>query len=245
MKHNRPLEISLMDQTSLVRSGMCVCVCVLAVGTWADLDGFRLFFSPPGWFFHADPLQLQCDRLSVFSTLVFCMVNLHYQDNSYYPTTLAFSLLCPLSIFVTLSCTDLPLVQLSSIFSFILQPVFSQQLKSFVPTEEKDRSIPSPPTSTLDCRASPLNSAWGDYTSFPLTCPHPLPRYLLFPTILFADILITAHSDLLCLARLILSDRYFFSPLVCSPPTSLSFSHGPAFLCMFGLSYIPQGEQAN
>lgn len=169
----------------------------------------------------------------MFSTLVFCMVKLHYQANSYYPTSpTGLPLGSPLSfLHLSLSCGRLSLAQLSSVFSFILQPNFLNNLKVLYPLKRMDRSILRPPTSTLDCWAIPLNSAWGDYTFSPLLSPwlvllcFPVTS---FPPILLADIMITALSDLLCLGRLILFDRYLFSvvlphlsgPLSCPCPSS-------------------------
>lgn len=106
----------------------------------------------------------------------------------------------------------------------------SQQLKSFIPAEQNGSIHLRPPTSALNCWASPLNPARGGvHSSFPLICPPLLPCHLLFPTILFTDILVVANSDLLRLGRLILLDQYLsfvFSPhlsglLPCPCPSAL------------------------
>lgn len=85
------------------------------------------------------------------------------------PPPWRFSLLGPLSTLlqrVLRWLTRLPLV--SSMVSFILQTVFLNSSKVLLPLKRMDRSIPRPPTSTLNCWASPLNPAWRGSLLFPL-----------------------------------------------------------------------------
>lgn len=164
------------------------------------------------------------------------------------PPPWRFSLSSPLSTLlqrVLCWLARLPLV--SSMFSFILQTVFLNSSKVLYPLKRMDRSILRPPTSTLNCWADPLNPAWGHHSSFPLICPPLLPCHLLFPTILFADILVVAHSDLLCLGWLILLDQYLssvFSPhlsslLPCPCPSALV---GPFLVRVWHLLPLTEGN---
>lgn len=120
----------------------CVKFGLLSVCT-CDMGWFGLVFSPPGPFFHADPLSLQCDKPSVFSSLAI----LHGQtalprQYSDYPTTpMVLPLGSPDFVPAWLALTRTPAL---SVLDVLLHPSdsLSQQLKSFIPAEENGSIYP-------------------------------------------------------------------------------------------------------
>lgn len=118
----------------------------------------------------------------------FCMVRLHYRDNSYYSHhPLAVHSLESARNFSHSSAARSPYASpnffFSPLFSFTLQPFFlkdnthTHAHKNFSTPCLRDWIDPSPdlPPAILNRWPRPLNPAWGDYASFlsvfPLTCP--------------------------------------------------------------------------
>lgn len=154
------------------------------------------------------------------------------------------SLLGPLSvcsISLSLVRTGTPVLG-AAVLDVLLHPSasLSQQLKSFVPAEENGSIHPETSHQHPRLLGHPIKLCMGGLYLFPLAFPLTRPPLLpvtSFPTILLADIVITALSDLLCLGRLVLFDRYLSSVVLphlsgrlsCSCPSSLAWTF---FVCL-------------
>lgn len=232
-----------------------VSLCALTAVCWRDImDCFRLLFSPPESFFHADPLWLWCDNLSVFSTPAFCMVKLHYQANSYHPSSPtglpSGSPLFPPSL--SLARTGTPVLG-AAVLDVLLHPSASlfQQLKSFVPAEENGSIHPETSHQHPRLLGHPIKLCMGGLYLFPLafslTCPFLLPRHLLShnPFSWYHDHGSFWHA-LFRPPHSLWSIPFFclFTWLAQLPLMFLSFISSRD-ICVFGLSCISQGRRAN
>lgn len=126
----------------------CVKFELLSVCTGSGVPVWYEFGS--GWYFHLQDHSfmqiLPCSSVTnpaCSPASPFCMVKLHYQDNSYYPTTLTvLPLESPLD-FVT-ACLVLTRTPALGVLDVFLHPSdnLSQQLKSFIPAEENGSIYP-------------------------------------------------------------------------------------------------------
>lgn len=147
---------------SLVRSGASPSLGGAPVGYWGLGSGS---------YFHLQDHSL-CDTLCMFSTPAFCMVKLHYRANSYYPAPWCFSLVGPLStLFPSPLRWRLASVQPSSVFSFILQPGFLNNSKSFAPAEENGSIRLETSHQHPHLLGQPIKLCMGGITPFPFCFP--------------------------------------------------------------------------
>lgn len=151
------------------------------------------------------------------------------------PPPWRFSLLGPLMTLLQRVSGWLALLPMvSSMFSFILQTVFLNSSKVLDPLKRMDRSILRPPTSTLNCWASPLNPAWGGSLLFPLDLSS---SASLPPSLSHNSFYWHPGRSSFCPAFLRLAHspwsipfHVLFTSLVWSFPMSLSFSSALAIL---------------
>lgn len=168
------------------------------------------------------------------------MVKLHYQANSYYPTSPTGLPLGSSLSFLRLSLLCTPVLG-AAVLDVLLHPSasLSQQLKSFVPAEENGSIHPETSHQHPRLLGHPIKPCMGGLylfpLAFPLTCPPLLRRHLLShnPFSWYRD-----HGSFwLCLGRLIPFDRYLSSVVLphlsgglsCSCPSSPAWTF---FVCL-------------